>query len=57
MIETLEDLVAYLLYRDMSLLADRMIIAVGRIGDDDISDKLSPDLRLKILNILEERGR
>lgn len=51
--QTLEELVKYLLYTTKSPTGDRIIVAVGIIGDEDITDELSPDLLLKVLKLLD----
>lgn len=55
MIKTLEELICYLLYIDEEEPRIKQEICVGIIGDWDISDKLSIDLRYKIINLLREK--
>ena len=52
-LETLEELVKYLLYSTLSVDGQRIEVAVGIIGDEDIADKMSPVLLLKVLKLLE----
>jgi len=52
-LKTLEELVKYLLYLRLVEDGQRILVCVGIIGDEDISDEMSPDLLLKVLKLLE----
>ncbi len=52
--ETLEDLLRYLLYTSEGQTENETEISVGIIGDEDISDVLSPNLKQKLLQLLKQ---
>jgi len=53
MIETYEQLVKWLLYTTVHEPKLKKEIRVGIIGDTDISEDLSPDFKMELIQLLE----
>jgi len=53
MIETYEQLIKWLLYTTLPEFKLKREIRVGIIGDTDISEDLSPDFRMELIQLLE----